>query len=323
MATNHAVVVDPAVPGALAVREVGLPTPSPSEALVNVAAFSLNRGETRRAVKAADGWRPGWDLAGVVVQAAADGSGPQTGARVVGLLRTGAWAESVVVPTNSLAELPDAVTISQAATLPVAGLTALYSLAKGGLLLHRRVCITGATGGVGDFAIRLARLAGAEVIAQVRRPDQVAVVTQIGADAVVIGEETTAFARYAPYDLVLESVGGQCLAAVLATLTKDGVCVSLGGSASHQATCDFRRFRQTGRATLYGFMLFEELAIKPASIGLAHLAGLIAEGKLEPTISVEAPWTQIGHVARQLLDREFVGKAVLHLGAGPDDTPGR
>ena len=239
------------------------------------------------------------------------------GARVVGFLRSGAWAASVVVPTHALAVVPDVVTFAQAATLPVAGLTALHALAKRGLLLHRRVCITGATGGVGDFAIQLARLAGAEVIAQVRRPDQGATVKQIGADAVVIGEETAAFAQHAPYDLVLESVGGQCLAAALATLAKDGVCVSLGGSASHEVTCDIRQFRQTGRTTLYGFILFEELALEPAAVGLAHLAGLIAAGQLKPTISVEAPWTQIGQVARQLLERTFVGKAVLHVADEP------
>src|SRR5215510_11358509 len=130
MAANYAVVVDHAVPGTLALREVAPPTPLPSEALVRVAAISLNRGETRRAMEAADGWCPGWDLAGVVEQAAADGSGPRPGTRVVGFLRSGAWAESVVVPTNALAELPDAVTLAQAATLPVAGLTALYALAK-------------------------------------------------------------------------------------------------------------------------------------------------------------------------------------------------
>jgi len=212
--------------------------------------------------------------------------------------------------------LPDSVTFAQAATLPVAGLTALYALTKRGLLLHRRVCITGATGGVGDFAIQLAYLAGAQVIAQVRRPDQVVLVKQIGADDVVIGEDTAAFAQHAPYDLVLESVGGKCLAAVLSTLAKDGVCVSLGGSASHEVTCDISQFRQTGRTTLYGFILFEELALEPAAVGLAHLAGLIAAGKLKPTISVEAPWTQIGQVARQLLDRTFVGKAVLHVADG-------
>jgi NADPH2:quinone reductase len=317
MAANHAVVVDRTVPGVLTIGEAALPAPSPSEALVRVAAISLNRGETRRAMEAADGWYPGWDLAGFVVQAAVDGTGPPAGARVVGLLRSGARAESVAVPTNALATLPDAVTLAQAATLPVAGLTALYALAKRGLLLDRRVCITGATGGVGDFAVQLAHLAGAEVVAQVRRPDQVAVVERIGADAAVVGEKTEAFAEHAPYDLVLESVGGQCLTATLATLAKDGVCVSLGGTASHEATCDFKRFRQTGGATLYGFMLFEELALEPASVGLSHLAGLVATGRLKPTIGVEAPWTQIGRVARQLLDREFAGKAVLHVAAEP------
>ena len=112
MVANHAVVVDHAVPGRLALREVASPTPLPSEALVQVAAISLNRGETRRAMEAADGWCPGWDLAGVVAQAAADGSGPRAGARVVGFLRSGAWAESVVVPTHALAELPDDVTFA-------------------------------------------------------------------------------------------------------------------------------------------------------------------------------------------------------------------
>ena len=78
--------------------------------------------------------------------------------------------------------------------------------------------------------------------------------------------------------------------AALATLAKDGVCVSLGGSASHEVTCDIRQFRQTGRTMLYGFILFEELGLEPAAVGLAHLAGLIAAGKLKPAISVEAPW---------------------------------
>src|SRR5436190_1417460 len=84
-------------------------------------------------------------------------------AGVVGLVLEGGWAERVAVQTNWLAELPDKVSFSQAATFPVAGLTALYALTKGGNLLAQRVLVTGATGGVGDFAVQLARLSGAHV----------------------------------------------------------------------------------------------------------------------------------------------------------------
>jgi NADPH:quinone reductase-like Zn-dependent oxidoreductase len=97
-------------------------------------------------------------------------------------------------------------------------------------------------------------------------------------------------------------------------LAKDGVCVSLGISAADESTFDVRKFFTTGRTTLYGFILFDELHTEPAAVGLARLAGLIATGKLTPRISVEAPWTQIADVAGQLLDRSFPGKAVLHVG---------
>ena len=186
---NHAVVVSPEAQGRLAIRGVAEPVPDRAEALVRVRAISLNRGEVRRAGMAAAGWRPGWDLAGEVERAAADGSGPRVGARVVGLLPEGAWAERVAVPTHALAELPEKVTFSQAATLPVAGLTALYALAKGGPLMGRRVLVTGATGGVGDFAVQLARLAGARVTASARRQDQAPALRALGAHEVLVGDE--------------------------------------------------------------------------------------------------------------------------------------
>ena len=249
----------------------------------------------------------------MVEQAASDGSGPPTGGRVVGFLPEGAWAQYVAVPTHALASLPDVVTFAQAATLPVAGLTALYALAKRGELLGRRVLVTGATGGVGDFAIQLARLSGAHVIASVRRADQVLEVQQAGADEVVIGSNTADFTANGPYDLVIESLGGTALASSLGSLAKDGVCVSLGISAANESTFDVRKFFTTGRTSLYGFILFDELHTESAAVGLARLTGLIAAGKLAPRISVEAPWTQIADVAGQLLDRTFPGKAVLHV----------
>ncbi len=310
MSTNRAVVVAPEAPGRLAIQPVPSPVPDRGEAVVRVHAISLNRGEVRRSGQAAAGWRPGWDLAGVVETAAADGSGPQLGARVVGLLNEGAWAERVAVPTRHLSALPDKVTFSQAATFPVAGLTALYALARGGLALGQRVLVTGATGGVGDFAVQLARLAGAHVTASVRRADQVGAVRALGAHEVIVGDDIPASPKH---DVVIESVGGRTLGTALGALTAGGVCVTLGVSATSEVTFDARQFFVTGRTTLYGFYLFTEFAGQPASQGLARLADLVAAGQLAPHISVERPWTDISAVAQDLMARRFTGKAVLTL----------
>jgi NADPH:quinone reductase-like Zn-dependent oxidoreductase len=143
----RAILVDKAAPANLSLGETEEPSAAPSEALVRVSAISLNRGEVNRAQIAEPGLNPGWDLAGTVERPAADGTGPQTGARIVGFLPSGAWAALAAVPTNSLAELPENVSFEQAATLPIAGLTALYALEKGGVLLGRSVLVTGASEG--------------------------------------------------------------------------------------------------------------------------------------------------------------------------------
>lgn len=308
--SNLAVVVDPDAPGRLVIRSVPEPVPDRGEAIVRVRALSLNRGEVRRSTMAAAGWRPGWDLAGVVEWAAADGTGPELGARVVGFLPEGAWAQRVAVPKNALAVLPDKVTFSQAATFPVAGLTALLALGKSGPILGKRVLVTGATGGVGDFAVQLARLGGALVTASVRRADQVPGVRTLGAHDVIVGDEIP---RSPKHDLIIESVGGKTLGSALAALERAGVCVTLGVSASAEATFDVREFFVTGRTTLYGFYLFTEFGNEPASVGLKRLAEFVAAGQLMPHISLERPWKEIGQVAQDLMARRFPGKAVLVL----------
>src|ERR1700736_3680610 len=184
----RAVVVDPAAPGKLAVRPVELRDPDRDEVAVRVTAISLNRGETRRALQVAEpGWRPGWDFAGVVQTTAADGSGPRSGTRVVGILPSGAWAERVNCRTHAVAALPDAVGDAKAATLPVAGLTALHALRQGGLLLGRKVLVDGASGGVGLLACKLAMAAGAQVWGHVRREEHRAGVAEWGGERGVLG----------------------------------------------------------------------------------------------------------------------------------------
>src|SRR5947209_10390970 len=95
------------------------PRPARDEALVEVRAISLNRGEVMRVEGSEPGIVWGWDLAGVVRDQAPDGSGPSPGERVVGLKQRGAWAELAAVRTDVLADLPDGVSFEQAATLPV------------------------------------------------------------------------------------------------------------------------------------------------------------------------------------------------------------
>lgn len=317
METNviRAVVVDPAVEGRLVIKEVPAPSPTQNDALVRVKAISLNLGETRNALtEAPAGWRPGWDFAGVVEKAAADGSGPKAGARVVGMMFQGAWAELVAAPASFLAELPDSVSFAQAATLPVAGLTALYGLERNGSILGRKVLITGASGGVGLFGCQIARDAGAHVVALVRRAEREKHAREAGAHDVVIGEDATPAAKLGPYHTILESVGGAVVAQALTMLAPDGMCVSVGVSASHQSTIDVRALMRAGGVSWYGFYLGYEFKRESASQGLTRLVRMVAEGRLKPPIDLETPWEQIAQVAAKLYrDRAITGKAVLTL----------
>ena len=313
MPTIQAVTVNPSAPAHLALATVEAPTPGPGEALVRVHALSLNRGEVRGAQNAAAGARPGWDIAGVVEQAAADGSGPKAGQRVVGVLRTGAWAELVAVPVANLAVLPDGVSFQLASTLPVAGLTALYALDRADGLVERNVLITGASGGAGHLAVRLARQAGARVTGLVRQQKHDDSVSATGAH-VVVADETGAAARDSgPYNHVLESVAGAVLGNVLTMMAPGGHVVCYGVSAGGPFSVDSNVFLR-GRITVSGLAVFTELQREGAGVGLGRLARMVAAGTLKPQVSVEAGWNDIGPVAQQLLDRSYPGKAVLTVG---------
>ncbi|MGW7003216.1 zinc-binding dehydrogenase [Streptomyces sp. NPDC054933] len=288
--------------------DVPEPRPGANEALVKVEAFSVNRGETFQLERPRRDWRPGKDIAGMVVQAAADGSGPANCRRVVGHPPAGGWAEYVAVPTDSLAEIPDAVSTVQAAALPLAGLTALRLLRVAGPVAGKRLLLTGASGGVGHYLTELAGGGGAEVTAVTAAAERGRRLSELGATAVVheVGDAEGTF------DVVLESTGGSCLPLALAKLARRGTLVWFGQASRRPVTLDFFDFF-TGpeSATLRHFHYAD--CDTPYGTDLAALVRLVAADKLHPEIGQVADWADTAAMLTDLRDRRVRGKAVLTL----------
>ena len=295
-------------PPYLELVEVTEPEPRSDQAIVSVEAISLNRGELRRLERMAPGTISGWDLAGTVTWPAIDGSGPKAGARVVGLKDVGAWAEQVAVPTEALAELPKGVSFEQAATLPVAGLTALRTLEIGGYVVGKRVLITGASGGVGRFAIQLAKLAGAHVTAIARRSDGL---TELGADDVAADLS----ANGETFDVILDAIGGPVLGAALQRVAPRGRVISFGATVAEPVSYPTRElFSRAPGAELHGFYIFDELEhTRSAAPDLRRLADLVADGRLDCQIDLTVSWTEAAGAVQALLERRVAGKAVLTI----------
>jgi NADPH:quinone reductase-like Zn-dependent oxidoreductase len=279
------------------------PEPAAGEALVEVRAFAVNRGELAL-VAMRNGWIPGQDVAGVVLRQAADGSGPSEGTRVAGLAEWHGWAERVAVPTNRIAVLPEGVSDVQAAALPMAGTTAANVLRAGPPLLGARVLVTGASGGVGRFAVQLATIGGATVTA-VARPERADGVRALGASEVVAA---TADAQDAAYDLVLESDGGPSLTAALAKVAQRGTIVTFGNSSREPSQVSFPDF--AGReAQLRAYFSF--LHADQAGERLGMLVDHVAAGRLDAGVGLEADWTELNDALQALADRAVAGKVVL------------
>lgn len=306
-------ITDPVAPSGLRLAD-DLPEPDPAagEAVVRVGAFAVNRGELHLLTQRADGWRPGQDLAGTVVGPAAEG-GPAEGARVVAIADGLGWSERVAVPTGRMAVLPDGVGLEDAASLPIAGLTALRALRAHGELLGRRVLVTGATGGVGQFALQLARAAGANVTALVSGPEREQEARDLGAHRVAWSLDAD---DLGPFDLVLDAVGGPTLARALAR-SGPGATLVLYGTLGGPAEISLMDFASAPRSRMIGFFHAAPDEGGPSErrgADLATLAGLVADGRLRPRLGAVRAWEDLPEVLDDLRRRRVRGKAVLTVG---------
>jgi NADPH2:quinone reductase len=302
----RALVFAPDADHGLELGEVREPEPRPSETRVRVASVSLNFADVAfLRDRQAPGAVPGFDASGVVIAAAADGSGPPPGTRVVTFGWSGAWAEQRAVDTGEMAVVPDGLDLGVAAAIPVAGVTALRALRRLGSLVGRRVLITGASGGVGRFAVQLAARAGAHVVAVVGSPERGDGLTALGAAEVVVGVDSVSGPVYG----ALDNVGGRALAEVFALLEPGGSVQSVGMASLEPATIDFEQARLRGGGTR-----IEAFAIGPGfGRDLEFLVALVAAGELDPQIGWRGPWEKAADAAAALLGRRVRGKAVLDV----------
>jgi len=294
------------------IREIPTPEPGANQARIRVHATSLNAGEVRRAAASTAGQRIGWDIAGIVETAAADGSSPPRGTRVVTLSEGAGWGDFAVVDGRQIGVIPEGVSFEDAATLPVAAVTAYRALGRNGNVLARRILIVPGTGGVGLFAIQLAHLAGAHVSAVIRDGGDTRLLESIGADEVIVGSTSEAQSR-APYDLVLESLGGDSLGAAVACVAPNGVVVTFGQTLSGQATIGTAKFYVTGGASLYGFYLFHEARRDPIARDLERLAALVAKKKLATHIDARYDADKLEEAVAALRERRVTGKVVVRF----------
>jgi NADPH:quinone reductase len=308
----RALVADPSASPALALADVPEPAPGPGQLLVDVEAASINRGEVRLAAAKPAGSVIGWDVAGTVAALGEGVTQFDVGDRVVGLSEAGgAFAERAAVPAAWTAPLPDACDFVTAATLPVAGVTAVGILRLGRVHAGDRVLVTGAAGGVGHLAVQLALQANATVAGQARSQERAEAVRAAGAEALIHpGDGSPVDGEF---DVVLDSIGGPALAALVEAMAVKGRMVVYGNSADAESSFRIERLYNKG-VTLYGFRVFISVPPEQAVKDMANLAEQAAAGRLQVHVHATAPLADALRLVRDLYARRVTGKVVITRG---------
>ena len=288
-------------------------TPGPREVVVAVKAASVNAGDAAVVkgmpylIRAAYGvTRPrsgirGSDIAGVVASVGGDVVGLTPGDEVFGK-GEGAFAEMVLAKPGNLTAKPAAVTFEHAAALPVAGLTALQGLRDAGRVEPgHRVLINGASGGVGTFAIQVAKALGAEVTA-VCSTRNLETARALGADHVVDYTRGDFTADLEPFDVVFDNAASRSISETRRLLTRGGRLVLNNGNLDSRWLASLPRM---GAAMLSTPFVSQKLGLnvqKWSQDDLAQLADLVAEGKVTPVVerirTLEETADAVDHVGR-------------------------
>lgn len=266
--------------------------------------FGLRRPKTR--VR-------GLDVAGHVEAVGRNVTGFRPGEAVFGEAR-GSFAEYTLARPDRLAPLPAGLTFEQAATIPVSGCTALQGLRdQGQVRAGQRVLIIGAAGGVGSFAVQLARAFGAEVTGVCSTAKQ-EYVASLGADQVIDYTRQDILAVEQRYDLILDTAGNRSLTALRRLLTPRGMLVIVGGEGGGPWLGGFDR--QIIRAPLLSLFVGQKLRGLVSEVtanDLRTLSELIQAGQLRPVIDRSYPLSEAPAALRYLEQRRARGKIVLRV----------
>ena len=313
-------------PDVLRFEDVEKPAPGEDEVLVRVRAASVNpldwhvmRGEPRfmrllSGLRKPKDVRLGVDLAGEVEAVGSGVTRFRPGDAVFGS-SDGAFAEHACARPNHLALKPEKVTFEQAAAVNVAGLTALQGLRdKGRLQPGQRVLINGAAGGVGTFAVQIARTFGAHVtgVCSTRNVDMV---RSIGADRIVdyVREDfTTGRERY---DLIFDCIGNHSLSAFRRLLSPRGIYLMIGAGSGRWIDPFPRAIRALLLSRFVSQSLFMLIA-KRRTEDLETLGRLIEEGQVKPVIDRRYRLSEVPEAIRYLEEGHARGKVVISVAEG-------
>jgi NADPH:quinone reductase-like Zn-dependent oxidoreductase len=310
----------------LELRDVAEPAAGDGEVLIRVRAASVNpadwhliRGDPRIArlsfgLRAPKDEIPGCDLAGEVEAVGKDVTGFEPGEEVYGctfMRGFGAFAELAAVPADLLAAKPSNLSFEQAAAVPVGGLTALQGLRDHGEAgPGTKVLVIGAGGGVGTFAVQIAKHLGAEVTA-VCGTSKLETVRGLGADHVIDYTEEDFTRGGAGYDLILQLAGEQGPSELRRTLAPDGrLALSSGESDGRWVGPITRTLKAAALSRFVGQKLFS-FTVSPTGDDLRVLTELIEAGKVAPVIDRTYSLDEVPEAIGYLEDGHTRGKIVI------------